>query len=312
MMVTTEFEFSATELVLAQAALKANPRIDANLLSGVIKRDKVAAEALRRQLLGLDTQRPEAETEHADGAVVSLDRLSQHPFNTRILGPDAPDLIALAASIERSGQIEPLTVMAATDGSADTLVIDGARRLGALRRLGRKSAKVMFVQMNAAEVAAAIHARDRQQKRWSAYEYSLYLAAIVSSFPTEAACAAAVGMTTDAFCKARAPARMPACVIAKVADPRMISGKDAATICAHWNRDASAVESAMAGVSGPVPAKQVLAVIVGAAPIKSSENAMIVIPRDQLLAVLAELENGGAVIPAALADLLQRTINPSR
>lgn len=298
--------FTEIERAKGRAAFDNNPGIGISPLAMAIGRSKDAAKQLREEFqhdLGTQTDLIRSRPGELD---FGLDRLFPHPFNTRLVGTGDSDIIALATAIGRDGQLEPLTAVRSTDGLTEALVIDGVRRLTALRRLAWPTAKVVLVEWQPTEVAAFIQARDRLQKRLSPYEFALHIDAIVASYPSEAACAAALGMKPDMFSKSRAPAQLPDCVFEKIIDPRKITVKEAAAVRAMWKRDPHAITAAMTSLLGKAPAKEVLSKMIGNNPVKN-----VVIPRTQIEHVLDQLTDGDYPLPAVLKDLFHSILGRS-
>jgi ParB family transcriptional regulator, chromosome partitioning protein len=73
---------------------------------------------------------------------LDLHRLELRFASSRLVEPRA--VARIAHSIERCGQVVPCTVVAASDGTGGErlILIDGYRRVAALRRLGRDTARV--------------------------------------------------------------------------------------------------------------------------------------------------------------------------
>jgi ParB family chromosome partitioning protein len=94
-------------------------------------------------------------------AVVSLDlhRLELRYASLRLL--DAPAIARLAQSIAVNGQLVPCIAVA---GEGDAFIlIDGYRRVGALRHLGRDTAKVECWQADLAQALLGVLARTRSR-----------------------------------------------------------------------------------------------------------------------------------------------------
>ena len=191
------FTFLESERDLALEAMRQNPSIGISSLAARIGRSKAAAKALRGVLA---EQQPEADLmrSHPGELEYCVERLFPHPFNTRIIEEADRDIAALADAIARNGQVEPLLAVRADDCRTEALVIDGVRRLAALRRLGRTTARIVLVDLPPDKIAAMIFSRDRMQKRWSAYEFAVHLDKVVAAYGTEKACAGALRMSTDA------------------------------------------------------------------------------------------------------------------
>lgn len=308
-MTENSFTFSEQEHEIAAEAMRQNPSIGISALATQIGRSKDAAKALRHALA---EQLPQADLmrSHPGELDFGLDRLFPHPFNTRIVEEEDRDIAALADAIALNGQVEPLVAVRASDCRTEALVIDGVRRLAALRRLKRTTARIVLVDLPPEKIAATISSRDRMQKRWSAYEFAVHLDKVVVAYGTEKACADAMRMSADAFSKARAPAQLPDCVIEKIADLRKISGKDAAKLRAEWNRDSGAVQAAMAGIKDKAPAKEVMGILAGSTPPQRSE--LITVSRVRLEQALGAASNNGEAIPAALNDLISELLSEGR
>jgi ParB family chromosome partitioning protein len=108
---------------------------------------------------------------------VDLHLLELRFAGARLLEPQAVE--KLAHSIERDGQIVPLIVVSSPDSSAaegtDRLVlIDGYRRVAALRRLGRDRAFIERWACDLAEAVLAVLART-QSRSFAAIEEALLL-----------------------------------------------------------------------------------------------------------------------------------------
>lgn len=295
--------FTSAERAVAISEITHNPGIGISALAKKIRRSKAAAKALREEV------RPEIPPHDLLQSRVgeldfSLDRLFPHPFNTRIIDPGAADIVALAAQIERNGQLEPLTVIRDRGNQSDALVIDGVRRLTALRWLKRTTAKVVFVQLTPIEIAAIIQARDRTQRRLSAYEFALHIDAIVGGYQSELDCAASMGMKADAFSKARAPTQLPDCVMDRISEVRAITGKGAAAVRARWNRAPHTVLEALSAIPAKAPARQVFAAICDDIQHQSGQSAVLTVPRVDLERLIAAVGKSGETIPTALLEFL--------
>ena len=111
---------------------------------------------------------------------LDLHRLDLRFAGSRLVEPRA--VARMAQSIERCGQIVPCIVVAApgyADGSAEALVlVDGYRRVAALRRLGRDTAGVEQWACNLTEALLGILART-QDRRFAIIEEALLLRELV-------------------------------------------------------------------------------------------------------------------------------------
>ena len=297
--------FSERERDIAADVMRKNPSIGISALANRIGRSKDAAKALR-QILAEQLPQADLMRSHPGELEFGLERLFPHPFNTRIVEEGDMDIAALADAIARNGQVEPLVAIRASDCRTEALVIDGVRRLAALRRLERTTARVVLVELPPHKIAAMISSRDRMQKRWSAYGFAVHLDKVVAAYGTEKACAEAMRMSADAFSKARAPAQLPDCVIEKIADLRKISGKDAAKLRAEWNRDCATVQAAMAGMEDKASAREVIGILVGNTP--SLRHDVVTVSRVRLEQALGAASDGGEAIPVALSQLLSELL----
>jgi ParB family chromosome partitioning protein len=119
-----------------------------------------------------------------DPIELDLHRLELRFADSRLVAPQA--VTRLAQSIERCGQIVPCVVVAAPEsqndkgGGAQALVlIDGYRRVGALRRLGRDTVSVE--QWSCDLIAALLRVLARTQDRaFASIEEALLLRALVA------------------------------------------------------------------------------------------------------------------------------------
>ena len=108
---------------------------------------------------------------------VDLHLLELRFSGARLLEPQAVD--KLARSIERNGQIVPLIVVSSPDSSAAEgterlVLIDGYRRVAALRRLGRDRASVERWPCDLTEAVLGVLART-QGRSFAAIEETLLL-----------------------------------------------------------------------------------------------------------------------------------------
>ena len=107
---------------------------------------------------------------------VDLHLLELRFTSARLIGPQAVE--RLARSIERDGQIVPLIVVGSPDSSAAgaqrLVLIDGYRRVAALRRLGRDRACVERWPCDLAEALLGVLART-QSRSFAAIEEALLL-----------------------------------------------------------------------------------------------------------------------------------------
>jgi ParB-like chromosome segregation protein Spo0J len=108
---------------------------------------------------------------------VDLHLLELRFSGARLLEPQAVD--KLARSIERNGQIVPLIVVSSPDSSAAEgterlVLIDGYRRVAALRRLGRDRASVERWPCDLTEAVLDVLART-QGRSFAAIEETLLL-----------------------------------------------------------------------------------------------------------------------------------------
>jgi len=307
-MTASSLTFSERERDIAAEAMRLDPSIGISALANRIGRSKDAAKALRQIL---EEQLPQADLmrSHPGELEFGLERLFPHPFNTRIVEEDDRDIAALADAIARNGQVEPLVAARASDCRTEALVIDGVRRLAALRRLKRATARVVLVELPPDKIAAMISSRDRMQKRWSAYEFAVHLDKVVAAYGTEKACAEAMRMSADAFSKARAPAQLPDCVTDKIADLRRLSGKDAARLRAEWNRDPSAFQARTVDIKEKVSAKAVVNVLVGVAHV-TLRGGNITLSRVQLEQAIRDVLAKGEKIPFLIEQLLLSALMP--
>jgi len=106
---------------------------------------------------------------------VDLHRLELRFAQARVLGPQAVD--QLARSIEHSGQLVPCIAVVET-GAPQWVLVDGYRRIAALRRLGRDTA---CVQPWAVELAPALLAvlAGAGARAWAAIEEALLVRELV-------------------------------------------------------------------------------------------------------------------------------------
>jgi ParB family transcriptional regulator, chromosome partitioning protein len=102
--------------------------------------------------------------------------------SSRLVEPRAVERIA--HSIERCGQIVPCIVVAVTSGSAagreQLVLIDGYRRVAALRRLGRDTAIVERWTGDVTEALLGLLART-QDRPWASIEEALLVRELVQS-----------------------------------------------------------------------------------------------------------------------------------
>src|SRR5215831_3871601 len=109
---------------------------------------------------------------------VDLHLLELRFAGVRLIEPQAVD--KLARSIERDGQIVPCVVVRASPDSSEAkdgerlVLIDGYRRVAALRRLGRDRAFVERWPCNLAEALLGVLARA-QNRSFAAIEEALLL-----------------------------------------------------------------------------------------------------------------------------------------
>jgi len=107
---------------------------------------------------------------------VDLHLLELRFTSARLIGPQAVE--RLARSIERDGQIVPLIVVGSPDsseaGAQRLVLIDGYRRVAALRRLGRDRACVERWPCDLAEALLGVLART-QSRSFAAIEEALLL-----------------------------------------------------------------------------------------------------------------------------------------
>jgi len=122
-----------------------------------------------------------------DRIELDLHRLELRFADSRLLEPQA--VARLAQSIERCGQIVPCIVVAAPDGrgggegcGADGLVlIDGYRRVGALRRLGRDTVDVEQWGCDLTGALLRMLAR-RRDRAFASIEEALLLRALAGEY----------------------------------------------------------------------------------------------------------------------------------
>src|SRR6516225_5624843 len=108
---------------------------------------------------------------------VDLHLLELRFAGARLIEPQAVE--KLAHSIERDGQIVPLIVVGGSSNSSDKegdrlVLIDGYRRVAALRRLGRDRASVERWSCEVAEAVMGVLART-QTRSFAAIEEALLL-----------------------------------------------------------------------------------------------------------------------------------------
>ena len=109
---------------------------------------------------------------------LDLHRLDLRFAGSRLVEPRA--VARMAQSIERCGQIVPCIVVAASDGAgAEALVlVDGYRRVAALRRLGRDTASVEQWACDLTEALLGVLARN-QDRPFAIIEEALLLRELV-------------------------------------------------------------------------------------------------------------------------------------
>ena len=91
---------------------------------------------------------------------IDLHRLDLRFAPTRLIVPGA--VAALARSIEQSGQLVPCITVRTADGSG-LILIDGYRRIDALRRLGRDTARIDTWTCSLAQGLLSFFARHGQR-----------------------------------------------------------------------------------------------------------------------------------------------------
>lgn len=91
---------------------------------------------------------------------IDLHRLDLRFAPARLIDPGA--VAALAHSIEQSGQLVPCIAVSAADG-ADLILIDGYRRIDALRRLGRDTARIETWTCSLGQSLVSFFARQGQR-----------------------------------------------------------------------------------------------------------------------------------------------------
>ena len=106
---------------------------------------------------------------------VDLHRLDLRFAQARLLEPRAVE--HLARSIERCGQITPC-IAVRENGSASLVLVDGYRRIAALRRLGRDTAHIEAWSCDLTQALLALLARN-QGRAFAAIEEALMLRELV-------------------------------------------------------------------------------------------------------------------------------------
>ena len=114
---------------------------------------------------------------------LDLHRLDLRFAGARVAEPRAVE--RMARSIERGGQIVPCVVVAdppvdVLQGGERLVLIDGYRRIAALRRLGRDTARVECWACDLAEAVLGVLARG-QSRPWAAIEEALLVRELVES-----------------------------------------------------------------------------------------------------------------------------------
>ena len=112
------------------------------------------------------------------GVNVDLHRLDLHFAHVRVCEP--PALERLARSIERCGQLTACIAVTALNGDRFVL-IDGYRRVAALRRLGRDTALIERWDCELAQALLQLLARD-DARRFAAIEQALLLRELINHF----------------------------------------------------------------------------------------------------------------------------------
>ena len=111
---------------------------------------------------------------------LDLHRLDLRFAGSRLVEPQA--VARIAQSIERCGQIVPCIVVAvpggASTGADPRVLIDGYRRVAALRRLGRDTARVEQWTCDLTEALLGVLART-QDRRFASIEEALLLRELV-------------------------------------------------------------------------------------------------------------------------------------
>ena len=112
---------------------------------------------------------------------LDLHRLDLRFAGARVAEPRAVERIA--RSIERGGQIVPCVAVAdppveVLQGGERLVLIDGYRRIAALRRLGRDTARVECWACDLAAVVLGVLARS-QSRPWAAIEEALLVRELV-------------------------------------------------------------------------------------------------------------------------------------
>jgi ParB/RepB/Spo0J family partition protein len=105
---------------------------------------------------------------------LDLHRLQLRFASIRLVEPRA--VARIAHSIERCGQVVPCIVVAASDGTGDErlVLIDGYRRVAALRRLGRDTARVEQWACDLTDALLGLLART-QNRRFASIEEALLI-----------------------------------------------------------------------------------------------------------------------------------------
>src|SRR5271169_6922837 len=116
-----------------------------------------------------------------DRLELDLHRLDLRFAASRLVEPNA--VARLAESIERCGQIVPCIVVAipgGEDGGAEALVlVDGYRRVAALRRLGRDTAGVELWSCDLTQALLSVLARA-QDRPFASIEQALLLREVMA------------------------------------------------------------------------------------------------------------------------------------
>jgi ParB/RepB/Spo0J family partition protein len=189
--------------------------------------------------------------------IVPVDRLDKHPSNPRLMVADDPEIEALAASIVAEGQLLPVCVSADPGNPERYLVLDGFRRLSAIRRLVAQGHDVPVRAMRTdTDPVEFLVEHWSRQRNWSDYERAVFFVeAAARGEDSQAALALKAGLTSGGFSKAMAPARLPSCVYDMIADRRQIRVSDANRLLAAWKANEAAVRLALAEIAEPVSAK---------------------------------------------------------
>lgn len=156
-----------------------------------------------------------------------IDQIDPNPYQPRIAFPQ-PELEVLAASIQESGLLQPISVRKMGDRYQ---LIAGERRLRAHKFLGKPSIEAIVMPADESEMATLALAENIDRANLTDYEIGKALRKVESLFPSKKRLAESVGLNREDMYRYFAFESLPKHILARLDErPRLLSRAAAADI----------------------------------------------------------------------------------